>query len=165
MMGTATEYTLRRLLSELERKSELPELVFVNMTQTGTVSASAGWVNEGTIIPPSGYRYQLLVCELICDAPPGATSGRHAMQFSYNNGIAGLYGEASYNTNLRYYHGEWYSADLVALPSAAASQTLFPAQFHLDVDNYLRLSYYNGTNADQTNSRIWRFIFLKYPLP
>ena len=158
---------LSLLLDQLGRLHtiEAAELEFIEILGTATVPAGTFSYLDGEVKPPTGWKYRILVCELRVDAPPGATAGNHAMYIQFNTGLQFILGRSSYNRNIRYYYGEWYMADVLQLPSNPAAQTLFPRGVELDANNYLQLKVQNSTDADQTNTRTWRFLVQKIPLP
>lgn len=144
---------------------EAAELETIEILGTASVPAGTHSYQDGVVRPPIGWKYRILLCELRVNAPPGATSGTHAMFISFSTGIELLLGRSNFNSAIRYYCGEWFAADVTQLPSSPAAQTLFPRGMELDHTNYLILRVQNRTNVAQTNTRTWRFLVQKIPLP
>jgi len=130
---------------------------FVIADSTTTVSASGNERIE--ILAPSGYIYEITNGIIKIEPISGATEGEQRCNLMALGQFTVTYGRSTYNKQLYFIASHWIKADIEALPTdnqLNAFQSLVA-----DEDSPLVIQYYNDTNAEQTQTRMYRFMVKK----
>lgn len=133
-----------------------PELKSLDLTQTGSVSASTNEVVE--VYAPTSSLYKVQGVRLKVNADATATSGTHSFTGVNHGSIDVWTGSSTFDTKISYTASHWWDANNTQYPDTDAA-TLQAVQSMKATENTpIRIRYYNGTDAAQDNQRIIKLV-------
>jgi len=145
-----------QLRSAIKRMLEAESVEWLKLTDTSEVAAGSDVTT--TVYAPEDYIYELLYLGLQVNPPAGATTGTHGFRIEVTPIVLKvLNGSSTYDTQVRYDYGYWYSANNSQFPTTEIAQLMAPRGLRIDENTPLKIVYYNMTDAVQTNTR---FIYL-----
>lgn len=133
-----------------------PELVHIDLTQTGSVAS--GGSESVDVFAPSGSMYTLDHMRVLVRADATATTGSHDVSVTPLNKLRALYGASTYNVDLAFGEGNWNSADSGQRPSGAEAQQRQMHHISGDENNPIRFVYDNESDAAQDNDREYEIL-------
>jgi len=155
-LSVANPSNLDKAISKLIDKS-------VKYNETiNTGSLSAGATESCNITPPSGKGWRYITMYLNALAPPGASSGTHEFVIWSPGGKFGLLrGVSTYTNRLRFDLSYWKDANSSKEPPDEANLGIALSTQVWDNSYPFKVTYTNGTDVSQTNSRTYRLTALE----
>lgn len=135
--------------------TERPEIVTVDASQTGSVSAGVTETTE--VYAPIGAVYRVVGAKMRVPSDATATTGDHRI-FLASGGVESVEGVSAYSSEVFWNHYEWQTADIRARPSNETSKLTALQSLKATENTPMKVKYHNNTDAAQDNDRSYTFV-------